>query len=306
MVNISKTDFQQKSQKLGSGTQGSVYLYPLRTKTGQTKEVAVKIYRNKSLDNNNLQIETHLQRLLGTFRRMPDNELKILKTATTMILDTVKIDDKFKGYVMRKIPEMYLPKKKSLYSDEVKVVERTLAYALNDDETKLKLQEPIISVIGRKIILLKLLYVMSIFHRNDIIVGDISPNNILVYVDPVDQKKNSILFLDTDSFRTKNAMFPLYQPHTPNWIPPECRNSVSDINKFFQSKQTDVWKISILILRLYYFGPQRTAIESSDEALNRISSEVSKEFSALIQRGLDKNPDNRPSILEILNALRRG
>ncbi|HFI0621206.1 TPA: hypothetical protein ACGO3V_000668 [Streptococcus suis] len=306
MVNISKTDFQQKSQKLGSGTQGSVYLYPLRTKIGQTKEVAVKIYRNKSLDNNNLQIETHLQRLLGTFRRMPDNELKILKTATTMILDTVKIDDKFKGYVMRKIPEIYLPKKKSLYSDEVKVVERTLAYALNDDETRLKLQEPIISVTGRKILLLKLLYVMSIFHRNDIIVGDISPNNILVYVDPIDQKKNSILFLDTDSFRTKNAMFPLHQPHTPNWEPPECRNSDSDIKKFFQSKQTDVWKISILILRLYYFGPQRTAIESSDEAINRISSEVSKEFSALIQRGLDKNPDNRPSILEMLTALRRG
>ncbi|NQI70609.1 protein kinase [Streptococcus suis] len=306
MVNISKVDFQQKSKKLGSGTQGSVYLYPLSTKTGQIKEVAIKIYRNKTLAGNDLQIETHLQRLLGTFRRMPANELKILRTATTMILDTVKIDDRFKGYVMRKIPEMYLPQKKNLYSDEVKIVERTLAYALNDDETKLKLQEPIISVTGRKIILLKLLYVMSIFHRNDIIVGDISPNNILIYVDSVDQKKNSILFLDTDSFRTKNAMFPLHQPHTPDWIPPECRNSDSDINKFFQSKQTDVWKIAILVLRLYYFGPQRTAIESSDEALNRISTEISKEFSELIRRGLDKNPDNRPSIVELLDTLRKG
>lgn len=99
-------------------------------------------------------------------------------------------------------------------------------------------------------------------------------------------------------------MFPLQQPHTPNWIPPECKDSVSDVNKFFQTQQTDVWKISILILRLYYFGSQRTAVEQSNEALNRIASEVSIEFSKLLKRGLDLNPDNRPSVTELLNSLR--
>ena len=304
MVNITKSDFQKDSKKIGGGTQGNVYLYPLKMKNGQVKEIAIKIYRKKILENNNLQIETHLQRLLSTFKKMTPLEKKIIKSTMTVLLDTVNIDGDFKGYVMRKIPDKFLPKKKSLYSDEIKTVERTLAYALNDDSTKKKLQEPIISIKGRKIIILKLLYVMSILHRNNIIVGDISPNNVLIYVDDIDQNKNDILLLDTDSFRTKNAMFPLQRPHTPNWIPPECKDSVSDVNKFFQTQQTDVWKISILILRLYYFGSQRTAVEQSNEALNRISSEVSIEFSKLLKRGLDLNPDNRPSVTELLNSLR--
>ncbi|MFI3128280.1 hypothetical protein [Streptococcus suis] len=52
MVNIAKTDFQQKSQKLGSGTQGSVYLYPLRTNT-QQKSKANQSSVFKPLSTNN-------------------------------------------------------------------------------------------------------------------------------------------------------------------------------------------------------------------------------------------------------------
>lgn len=304
MITLSKNNFQLNAKKMGSGEQGSVYSFPLNTKSGTPKDVAIKIYKKKSLENNELQIETHLQRIRSAFKKITPEEQRIINSTTTRIIDLVKIDNQFRGYAMPLIPAKYLPKKKNMFDNGYKTVERTLSYALNDDKARIELQEPIISAYGRKIILLKLLYVMDILHRNGIIVGDISPNNVLVYVDADDQKKNSIMLLDIDSFRTRTAMFPLNQPHTPNWIPPECSHSYSDINRFFQTEQTDIWKISILILRLYYFGPQRTVISFSEDALDRISQELSPEFSKLVRMGLDENPESRPSMTEMLNALK--
>lgn len=305
MVDLSKEDFREKSVRLGSGTQGKVYMYPIKTKSGDTRNVAVKIYSSKLLEDNDLQIETHLQRLLSAFKKIDPKEQKIIRNTTTFIIGTIKFNNKFKGYFMPMIPQKYRPKKKSLYSDKINTVERTLAYALNDDDTRKRLQEPIINALGRKIIVLKLLTLFTILHKNNIYIGDISSNNILIYVDEIDQKKNSIMVLDTDSFRTKSSMFPLNQPHTTGWIPPECKESETDFSKFFQDDRSDVWKMSILVLRLYYFGPQRTMIEDSNEALRRIASEISKDFSNIIKKGLSPNPDDRPNMAEMLKVLKK-
>ena len=77
----------------------------------------------------------------------------------------------------------------------------------------------------------------------------------------------------------------------------------SNIESFIQNIQTDVYKVCLAILRLYYDGKMRSVVDEtvpeSKSALVKLRDEVGVEFAKIILRGLSGNPDSRPTLKEI-------
>ena len=305
--------------KLGRGATGTAYLIPAGNLDIRfNAPLVLKKYSKKTLDGNEAAIESYLRNLIERKKNAPDNVKKIINKRTVWPQAIVYDESRVCGFVMRRIPDIFY----SEYQDVGMSVKTTSTFdfVLNDNITRKRLGLPVVNTRGRAKIVYEMLNVVNILHSYQVVIGDISPNNILIYVDGSDQAQNRVLFIDADSFRIAGNTHPLKQPHTPEWVPPEakearwkrieCERNNEDerviskyrIREFIQNYQTDIYKICLAIMRLYYHGENRTVITYSDEAVERLRNELNKEFTALILKGLSTVPDERPSANELIRS----
>jgi serine/threonine protein kinase len=302
----------QGVEKLATGKQAVIYKVPpsaLHTKIQVA--VAIKKYKKTILQGCESTIESYLKMLFANRKSAPAVIRRIIDQYTTWPRCIVYENGEACGFAMHLIPEKFFAHYIDVAGEET--ADSNFDFILNDDNTRKGLGLPIINQGGRAKIVYDLLLIVSQFHKYDFVIGDISPNNILVYVDPTNQKSNRALFIDTDSFRKANHTHPLKQPHTPNWFPPEAwsarqkridlERSNGDANQimryrameFIQNTQTDIYKICLAILRLYHTGEQRTSISESNLSIQLLTKDISKDFAALITKGLDSSPTSRPT-----------
>jgi serine/threonine protein kinase len=299
-------------EKIGKGGQAVVYKAPpgaLHTKIQEP--VAIKKYSKKMLAGNEAAIETYLKVLIENRLVAPVDVRRTIDQYTIWPRVIIYENREACGFAMNFIPDKFFAHYMDVAGEET--ADSNFDFILNDDNTRKGLGLPIINASGRAKITYDLLLIVSQLQKYNFVIGDISPNNILVYVDSTAQKHNRVLFIDSDSFRKANHTHPLKQPHTPNWFPPEAwsarqkrieleRNN-GDSNKimnyrameFIQNTQTDIYKICLAILRLYHAGEQRTSISESNLSIQQLTKDISKEFAALIVKGLDSTPASRPT-----------
>jgi len=323
---MTKIEFSQIKgvDKIGKGGQAKVFKAPagsIHVQNAQIHEaMAIKKYSDKTLQGKESAIEQYLKMLIEQRENALDNFRESIDKYTIWPRFLVYENSKVCGFAMRLIPDKFFACYKGI-TGEKKNELSTFDFILNDDKSRSVLGLPIINNIGRQKIVRDILYIVSSFHENSFIIGDLSPNNILVYVDAYDQTKNRVLFIDTDSFRKANHTHPLKQPHTPNWYPPESwtarqqrinlersngdKNLImrNKITEFIQNTQTDIYKVCLAILRLYHDGIQRTAISESTIAFEKIAKEINRNFAVLIEKGLNATPSIRPSAQDLYKCL---
>ena len=314
---IEFAEITKYDEPIGNGKQAFIYKAMIVDSDDEQKFVAIKKYKPEIIKGRELAIEQHLKRLINFKKRLEDKTIHhVINNYTAWPLEVIYENNKACGFTMSLIQDKF-------YVGDKKI-ESSFDFILNDDETRQRLGLPIINSIGRKKIADDLLYIISSMHECNtcqFIYGDLSAGNILVYIDAENQRNNSVVLLESDSFRKATEIHPLMQAHSPDWYPPECtlaqnkrielekRNSdINDIinykvTEFIQSTRTDVYKVCLAILRLYHKGASRAILHKSDIAIENLRNEVSDEFATLVLSGLSNNPYERPKARDLLNCL---
>ena len=312
-------------KKLGGGGFATIFKVPPKKLAEElNREVAIKLFKTDKLGGNDMAMQAHIETLdkirSDIDKTTPEgaNQRSIIDNNMTWPKALVFKGGHFCGYVMNLIPPKYF----YTYTEngEQMTKESNLGFRLGTDEIMIRRGQSTINRLGRFKLSVDLIHIAATMHKLGIILGDLSPNNIMVYVDKDDQKFNSIFIIDVDSFRKSNTAHPMQVPHTPGWFPPECwaskeqaravRKSGGDENEilkfekrsFTQNYQTDTYKICLAVFRLYHMGKERSVINtpsSSPQAIKLMKEEVGEEFATLIVRGIGEDPKNRPTAQEL-------
>jgi len=303
-------------KKLGGGGTAKVYKIP---PIAFPIPIAIKRYSDKILSENGAAIESFLRSLIDFRKNLPDGMRKIIDNYTLWPQRLVYDYDNNKtcGFTMQLIPDLFFTKIKVAGTDETK--ESNLDFVLHGSDFRKKHGLPPLSAKGRAKIVYDFLRIISILHNHDYTLGDLSPKNMLVYVDKQNQGRNRILLIDTDSYRKKGSIHPLRQLHTPDWIPPECQKASRELNSltpnanpnklarlqidmFIQNQYTDVYKVCLAVTRLYHDGDHASIITQSETADKRLRKDIGIEFAEYVLRGLSDNPNDRPNIEALLTC----
>jgi serine/threonine protein kinase len=309
---MNKVEFSEikGAVKIGGGSQANIYKIPAGSlyKTA----VALKKYKNKHLSSNETAIESYLDELISIKNRMSDDHKRILDQYTTWPIRIIYENGKACGYVMHLIPDMFFTNI-GIPLGGTEKVPSSLDFILHGSKFRADNNLPRITDKGMARIVFFLLQVLAVIHEENIILGDLSPSNVLMYIDNQKQSDNRTLFIDTDSFRILGNTHPLKQLHSPCWIPPECKqaedelaslpNNVDsnkklslEISAKIQTKLTDVYKVCLAITRLYHESEHSSSIILSTSAQEKLAKKISVEFSDKILSGLSDNPKQRPTI----------
>ncbi|MCL2137475.1 MAG: hypothetical protein FWH40_08185 [Coriobacteriia bacterium] len=303
-------------EKIGKGTQGDVYEIPegMFIESVQVK-IAIKKYNESILAGKAGAIENHIRSLIRDRDDAIPDIKRIIDRHTTWPRYLVSENGKMCGFAMSLIPDAFYA-----YYEGYNSMVRTLSqfeFIINDDDMRRHLNLPIINDVGRAKIVYDLLLIIKTLHEYNYVIGDISSTNIIIYIDPENQRRNRALFIDVDSFR--KVLESIEQPQSPSYRPPEsiyalrAYERVMETNKsrydgqkylvqsFVQNKESDVYKIGLVILRLYHIGPRRSLIYRSSNAMNRLENEIGLDFANLIKGSLSDSAA-RPTALELFRV----
>jgi serine/threonine protein kinase len=305
-----------------SGAQAIVYKIPPGT-FGENALALKKYKQEKIKDYDETAVGLFLDQLINIKNSMSDNHKKILTQYTTWPKQIVYENGKVCGYIMNLIPGMFYSFPENPFNGKKKPTLSSLDFILQSIKFREDENLPRINDKGMARITSSLLNTLAVLHEEGIIAGDLSPGNIILYIDSYDQAKNRPLFIDTDSFRKDKQTNPLKQLHTPNWETPEYQNALDELQGLpvntdphkrvsleiaskIQNKETDIYKICLAITRLYHDGEHRPSIVSSPFAQEKLAKKISKEFSNLVTLGLSDDPKKRPKITTLYECLIEG
>ena len=127
---------------------------------------------------------------------------------------------------------------------------------------------------------------LAFFHERDVVVGDISPKNVLWARDP-----GAVHLLDCDAFRLAGELPAVEQLHSRSWTDPSFAAT--------QNRQSDVFKLGLLVLRVLSRNGTAT-----DPAL--ASGQLDDVGMWMLRRTLAAEPSARPSAAEWVRYLWSG
>lgn len=183
------------------------------------------------------------------------------------------------GFIMQRAPELFTTNMEMLRGRERRLAE--LQFVLNGPEYTAHRRLPVTDR-WRVGALRGIATMLRNLHDRDIVVGDLSPKNLLVSF-----RKTDCFFLDCDAMQFEGRSV-LPQVETPGWEVP-AGEALATVN-------ADAFKFAILATRLFAGSQESrdvTAIETADPRLG-----------ALARRGLSEAPGERPLPGEWEGALR--
>lgn len=142
----------------------------------------------------------------------------------------------------------------------------------------------------RRHICRSLCYAMALLHRAEVVYGDLSSRNILFRLKP----RPAAMLVDCDAVRLSGAAAAFgRQPHSPDWEPPEAIRARrrGDSGWTIQSKETDLYKLGLAILRI--LAPGDSSSTNTDPT--RVKPVLPFHLYTLLERALSSNPADRPS-----------
>lgn len=319
---------------LGSGGQAKVFDVPDLQIAGETGPFVYKQYKPKILDGHESAIKNGMGRLIAV-RAAADS-----RTATFMdrysiwplavVLPTRESAGAC-GIVIRKFPATC---RRTIQLNKTgKNVDFTVGQYFRTAEQVKKIGLPPMTDEARWNFLLLAGMFVDRLHARNVIIGDLSGQNILVNHDSERTVRPfQPMFIDTDGCRLRGEQASFRQLNTPSWEPPEIRTALdrykkmrndtrTDPHKLHQaevrcyhlSMNTDVYKFGLLIQRFLHKGVPGSQdlpatagpsqIRSSQEAAAVIHRICGPKRAAVIRRAQMDEPKSRPSIRELLEAM---
>lgn len=215
------------SEELGKGGEGSVYSVDSQT--------VAKIYNTKSLTSEKQ----------GKILSMIEKKIKVkgICVPTEAIYNENK---KFIGYLMPKADvEKGFEMQTCVFNPEL-----------------LKKKFPKWTRINLVNLSLSILNKIKVLHDNNIIIGDITPFNILIKDD------NSIFFVDTDSYQVDNYVCPVGTVH---FTAPEIQN-IENFSKLIRTKDHEYFAVASLLFMIFHPGKSPYAFQGGGNIKENIMS----------------------------------
>lgn len=315
-------------EKLARGSFGTVFRTEPSPKVKSA--AALKIYHPDQLAGVESAMRFYLDHLITVRKSAPEAVRRLLGYRTTWPQAVVTDGPNLVGFLMALIPDKYYFMMRTRTKGESRRIAQMDQWFKGDAFAKRIGLNPM-SPIGRLTVIRRLIGTLEVLHGMGMVVGDLSCNNVLVHVNASDQTHNEILLCDVDSFKPKGMVPPLAQPHSPNFVPPEAEEAelmqqaarrLKDENAMHrfaalykvQSHDTDVWKMGVMIARLYDDTPHNPIAASltwSSAAETRIRRECGAQFVELLKRVVLDVPKNhqpgdrirRPTPSELVLAL---
>ncbi|MEU5962021.1 hypothetical protein ABZ777_12530 [Micromonospora parva] len=260
-------------RRAGDGGQGIVY-FTDRVKINVSWEAAYKEYLPTTSFNPYV-----LRQMVAFVPELDADSGRWLCENTAWPAALVVDGGQVTGFLMRRIPERF----RMPWGENGADVPAALQYLLNpqtylnrkgihlDGRARLRLLEAIADVMAR-------------LHSLNVIVGDLSPNNLLV-----DLSNPGCFFIDCDAMRLRGQDV-LDQVETPEWsIPGRGREPTA-------TAAADSYKFGLLAIRLF-------AQDQMGQDVSALAG-VSNDLGVLARRSLDDNSTSRPSMGDWLSVLR--
>jgi serine/threonine protein kinase len=317
LVQINKGG-QSKIYKLGS-------VPPIAGAAGQ---YVYKQYNKDILEASQYALGSSMPRLILQPDAMVEDDQKMMRRHTVWPQALVVENGIACGILMKLIPDMFwfdfhLP------SGTVKRKLFEIQFLMAPESKKPASGIPAASAKDRLYLILDTLKVVDFLHRNDIVIGDFSPQNLVV-TNPMKGvasagHKFTPKFLEADGFRFDGEVPAIQQYHTPNWLPPEVRAAVDRANELvarnapamevsrarvqasIQNTKSDIFKMGLLVVRLLHIptdpnDDDTQSVYISDSANSNLQRLVNPQRARLLRSMLDVNPNSRPSARDVLDA----
>ncbi|MEU9456390.1 hypothetical protein [Streptomyces sp. NPDC048277] len=198
--------------------------------------------------------------------RTPQDPLPSRNPGTTVV-----------GFLMGRMPTAYQVRIPPL--NEAKP--QAMQFLLNDDTYALRIGL-LVDDARRLELLLDLARTIEWLHRRQVVIGDLSPNNVLFTL----QGKARCLLIDCDSMRCAGRDV-LEQVATPDWEVPGTEEKAT--------QASDSWKFGLLAARIF-----SRSFDSTDvDPLRTVSTELAN----LASRAQSRDPARRPALIEWLKPL---
>jgi serine/threonine protein kinase len=298
-----------RMERLGQGGTAWVYRVP-EFSLPREGRLVYKEYRAAVRAKANPALLPGLLSLTEFRARLPADRRDKLDQRTIWPLVVVTGDDGAAlGIVMREIPAEFFQGKKPR--------ELQLLFHADDDARQQGL--PQFGLHERLVICARIAATYMLLHRLDIIIGDVSPRNIVFTLGA----SPKLLAVDTDSARVKGTRGALgAQPHTPAWEPPEALTakrlldhgrragqSAVELRGHAdtwqrQTKQTDVYKFGLMVLRVIDYGRRCSRRRDPERARRLLRERAGPGPADLLIRSLDSNPGARPTMEDWYRAFR--
>ncbi|PRY19729.1 lipopolysaccharide kinase (Kdo/WaaP) family protein [Pseudosporangium ferrugineum] len=261
-------------RRVGDGGQGIVYLTD-KVRINRTWEAAYKEYLADTTFDPDV-----LRRMVAFVPELDEGSGRWLCDTTAWPAALVLSGGRVTGFLMRRVPDRF----RMPWGDGGADVPAALQYLLNpqaylnrkniglDDRTRLRLLEAIADVMAR-------------LHSLGVVIGDLSPNNLLV-----DLADPACFLIDCDGMRLRDRDV-VHQVETPEWQVP--RPGYEPI----ATKASDSYKFGLLAARLF-------AQDQMGQDVSVLAG-VSPELGVLARRSLDADSTTRPSLGDWRGALGR-
>lgn len=253
-------------QRLGQGSQGTVYEV-LDRKINAQWDVAFKEYEPDVLRHLDSDALTAMAELIG---RLPGWDAAWLGDKTAWPAELVEADGAVTGFLMRSVPHRFCFDLRTPSGTVRKPT--TMEFLLNDDAYagQFGLQ---VSERDRLLVLADLADTLARLHSMDIVVGELSPKNLLFTTGATPE----CFLIGCDAMRLGGAQA-LPQVETPGWqIPRDEQRG---------TPQSDAYNFALLAVRVF-------ARDQTSADLTRLAA-VSPALADLARAGLYQVPANRP------------
>ncbi|GAA4758344.1 hypothetical protein [Gordonia alkaliphila] len=293
--------------KVDDGGQAQLYSAPLFCHPEVTGQVLYKEYERKVLD----RFGSALNNGLSTLVAYPDSLNPQQRTgllARTIWPKAVIVDGKqVVGLIMGKANPAFW-----FESDGEELLfnlKKLLASPKHIERQTLTVP----SLRERALLARQLITALHHVHRNNLVVGDVSGNNIVVtnpnrVPDGLPGGAYQVKFLDVDSFRFQHGSPPVPQGDTPTWELPESLQLDVEIaaasglqrdslvaRQRLRTQATDIYKMGLVMVRLFDETDDAPLMYEPINARPRMVAAFGEPLTKLLLMMLDEVPERRPT-----------
>lgn len=305
-------------EQIGRGGQGVVYRAPEAALPGVSGRLVFKRYHEDWLGGRQAAIAHSIGRLIDLRDAAGGRSLDAHSTWPLGVVTTDAEPGGAVGILLRELPS-------TCFVDTVLFTrtKRTLwevSRQLQSPEDLTARGLPVLTDVELLTLVVRLARFAAFLHRAGVIIGDLSGRNVVLRRDPAGSVHP--MLVDTDGCRLvgQGAHFP--QGNTPDWEAPESLVASAALERLraagegdtseaarlaaranVQNLHSDVYKVSLLVLRLFHEGSDHTLVRSSTSAHERLRTLLGAPRTETVMAGLNEDPTARPSMGALALAL---
>ncbi|MGW4364419.1 hypothetical protein ACWEKT_02130 [Nocardia takedensis] len=279
---------------------------------------AFKRYRPQVLAAYGPGIGVSVHALMRLRDELQDPTRRRLDGRTIWPLQSVSDGGRVVGLVMRRIPDRFFFDMRLTRTVERRLRQVQLYFCHPSRSADNGVEE--LTAEARLMVVARFASQLSFLHGIGVVVGDIQGGNVAV--DPGDGSAGSvrIMMYDSDSYRTSRSRPAIPQAHAFSWDPPEIRSYRRQAENAppgsiesqewsakagVQTRETDVYKFGLLVVRLLAMENQTSTTEDPTVVRSKLANPrlLGPTRTRTILSTLEVDPGNRPLMSEIVRSL---